>query len=156
VAKSIPNFSRVSRIPSNQKIRTYWKLILSCVISNLPKPALGGNIHTFYGRLMSLRQNILSAIKVMKQKVSKKDRSKSRRDLIGFFNIFRVFFLEVYVKVRIRTENLEVSPRIRIKFWKKVRITKFVHENTPFRGLSGVLLLQYFVILILYFCYSNY
>ena len=48
-------------------------------LSNLPNLALGGTLqlsdsdYTFFGRLTSLRQNILSAIKVMKSGVSKMD-----------------------------------------------------------------------------------
>ena len=48
-------------------------------------------------------------------------------------------FLEVCVRVRIRTKNLGVSPRIGIKFWKKVRIKEIECRNTPSRWLSGVL-----------------
>ena len=50
-----------------------------CTLSNLPKLALGGTLqlsdsdYTFLSRLMFLKQNILSAIKVMKSRVSKND-----------------------------------------------------------------------------------
>ena len=50
-----------------------------CTLSILPKLALGGTLqlsdqdYTFFGRLVSLRQNILSAIKIMKSRASKKD-----------------------------------------------------------------------------------
>jgi len=81
VQKRIPKFSWVSWIPSNQKICPNWKLMLSL---HTFKPAeartrrnltIIGSGFFFFGRLMSLRQNILSAIKVMKGRVStsKKD-----------------------------------------------------------------------------------
>ena len=70
---------------------------------------------------MSPRQNIISAIKVMKGRVSKKDDKEQNDEQEGFSYSFTNkkkinFFFEVYVRVRIRTENLEVSTEIRIEF----------------------------------------
>ena len=81
-----------------------------CTLSNLPKFALGGTL-------------------------------PSREIYYGFLAEIskRRFFYEVYVEVWIRTKNLEVPAEIRIEFWKKVRITKIEIKNTPFRWLSGVL-----------------
>ena len=65
-----PRIKRYALIPSSYFL---------CTLSNLPKLALGGTLqlsdpdYIFFGRLTSLRQNIISAIKVMKGRVSKKD-----------------------------------------------------------------------------------
>ena|SRR5882762_2331142 len=70
--------------PGSPRIKKYALIESSCflcTLSNRPKPALGETLqlsdpdYIFFGRLMSLRQNILSAIKVMKGSVStsKKD-----------------------------------------------------------------------------------
>ena len=68
--------------PGSPRIKKYALIPSSfflCTLSNLPKLALGGTLqlsdpdYTFFGKLMSLQQNILSAIKVMKGRTSKKD-----------------------------------------------------------------------------------
>ena len=68
--------------PGSPRIQKYTLIESSpfpCTLSNLPKLALGGTLqlsnsdYTFLGRLMFLMQNILSAITVMKSRVSKND-----------------------------------------------------------------------------------
>ena len=68
--------------PRSPRIKKYALIESSpflCTLSNLPKLALGGTLqlsdsdYTFLGRLMFLKQNILSAIKVIKSRVSKND-----------------------------------------------------------------------------------
>ena len=68
--------------PGSPRIKKYSLIESSfflCTLSNLPKLAPGETLqlsdsdYAFYGKLVSLRQNILSAIKVMKGKVSKKE-----------------------------------------------------------------------------------
>ena len=66
---------------------------------------------------MFLKQNILSAIKVMKDlKMTMKSQRASRTDFTTEISKRYLFFLEVYVIVQIRTENSEVSPGIQIEF----------------------------------------
>ena len=70
-----------------------------CTLSNLPKLELGGTLqlsdsdYTFLGRLMFLKQNILSAIKVMKSRAGGR---------VGQMLLQKKLFFEVYVIVWIR------------------------------------------------------
>ena len=65
--------------PRIKKFALIQSSFFLCTLSNLPKLALGGTLQlsdpdfTFFGRLTSLTQNILSAIKVIKGRTSKKD-----------------------------------------------------------------------------------
>jgi hypothetical protein len=72
-------FHESSGSPRIKKYALIQSSFFLCTLSNLPKLALGGTLqlsdldYTFFGTLMSLKQNILSAIKVMKGRVSKKE-----------------------------------------------------------------------------------
>jgi hypothetical protein len=60
--------------------------------------------YTFFGRLMSLKQNILSAIKVMKGRASKKEeeeQERSRRGFAVFQYIQKDFFFLRYCTISI-------------------------------------------------------
>ena len=68
--------------PRSPRIKKYTLIESSfflCTLSNLLKLALGGTLqlsdpdYIFLGKLMFLKQNILSAIKVMKGRVSRND-----------------------------------------------------------------------------------
>jgi hypothetical protein len=76
------NFHESSGSPRIKKYALIQSSFFLCTLSDLPKlsQGLGGGTlqlsdrdYTFFGTLMTLRQNILSAIKVMKGKVSKKN-----------------------------------------------------------------------------------
>ena len=75
------NFHESSGSPRIRKYALIQSSFFLCTLSDLPKltQGLGGTLqlsdrdYTFFGTLMTLRQNILSAIKVMKGRVSKKD-----------------------------------------------------------------------------------
>ena len=78
--------------PTSPRIKKYALIESSpflCTLSNLPKLALGGTLqlsdsdYTFLGRLMILKQNILSVIKVMKSRVSKNDNEEPDSGRVG-------------------------------------------------------------------------
>ena len=72
-------FHESPRSPRIKKYTLIESLFFLCTLSNLPKLALGGTLqlsdpdYIFLGKLMFPKQNILSAIKVMKGRVSKND-----------------------------------------------------------------------------------
>jgi hypothetical protein len=74
-------FGKFHESPGSPRIKNYALTESSyflCSLANLPKLALGGTLqlsdpdYIFYGKLMPQRQNILSGIKVMKGRVSKR------------------------------------------------------------------------------------